>query len=560
MVTVLNDVTEREELLGKVRRCRDELEIQVRERTRELVKVNEELKREIEERGQAQQKLTEQAKILEAFFSSTITPLVFLDKDFNFVRVNEAYAKCCQRDIPEFQGHNHFEFYPQEENEAIFRKVVETKAPFQAFAKPFSFPDHPEWGVTYWDWALTPLLNSGGEVEFLVFALNDVSERKRAEEKHRLLATAVEQAAEGVLIIDRHFVVRYANPALLKITGYSSEDIVGRNSAVTRNDQRQAPFYKSLRDTIRRGEIWEGLYPVKRRDGTICQLNVNIAPARNESGAVTHYVIHCHDITQEMELEERLRQAQKMEALGTLAGGIAHDFNNLLNPIILNIELALWDIQEGTLPSSDSLKMVVEAAKRGQQLVKQILIFSRQKEQQKKPVEITPTLKEAMKFLRSTIPKSIEMREAFEAGPAMVLADSTQMYQVLMNLCSNAAHAMREKGGILEVTLTRVEIDRDMAVQVVDLKRGSYLRLTVRDTGQGMDREVRRKAFDPFFTTKKPGEGTGIGLAVVHGIVKNHEGAITLESEVGKGTTVSVFLPLIQGRQEGGSLPESCAS
>jgi two-component system cell cycle sensor histidine kinase/response regulator CckA len=211
--------------------------------------------------------------------------------------------------------------------------------------------------------------------------------------------------------------------------------------------------------------------------------------------------------------------------------------------------LALGDILEGTLPPPDNLEMVLRAAERGRQLVKQILAFSRQKERKKSAMEIAPIIKEATKFLRSVIPKSIEIREFLEAGPDMVLADPTQIYQVLMNLCSNAAHAMREKGGTLEITLARAEIDRNAGVSSVDLEPGPHLRLTVRDTGVGMDREVRARAFDPFFTTKRPGEGTGMGLPVVHGIVEDHKGAIILESEVGKGTTVSVYLPVIQGSQ-----------
>lgn len=252
------------------------------------------------------------------------------------------------------------------------------------------------------------------------------------------------------------------------------------------------------------------------------------------------------DRTERAQTEQRIRQMQKMEGLGTLAGGIAHDFNNILMPIIINAELALLDVKQGVLPSPKYMQLVKEAAARGQELVKQIITFSRQREQPRQPVDIKPVIKEALKFLRSSIPKNIEMQISIDGEPAVVLADPTQVHQVLMNLCSNAAYAMRGKVGILRVSLTRVEIDPERAARQMEVKPGPYLRLTVSDTGHGMDPEIRERAFDPFFTTKKAGEGTGMGLAVVHGIVKSHEGAIALESAVGKGTTVHVFLPLVQ--------------
>ncbi len=247
------------------------------------------------------------------------------------------------------------------------------------------------------------------------------------------------------------------------------------------------------------------------------------------------------------QLEGQLMHTQKLEAIGTLAGGIAHDFNNILGVIMGYTELALLDIPEGT---SLQLKLdeVLKASNRAKEMVNQILTFSRQSKQERKPIQISLIVKEVLKMLRASLPTTIEIRQNFRTGLAPVLSDPTQIHQVLMNLCTNAAHAMRDKGGVLEVSLTDVDIDSDAAAQHPDITPGRYQRLTVSDTGHGMDRAVMKRIFDPFFTTKGPGEGTGMGLAVIHGIVKSHDGAITVHSELGKGTTFQVFFPTIESK------------
>jgi signal transduction histidine kinase len=283
-------------------------------------------------------------------------------------------------------------------------------------------------------------------------------------------------------------------------------------------------------------------------------------PLRSPGGEITGALVINHDVTESRQAEQRIRQVQKMEALGTLAGGIAHDFNNILMPIAINAEMALLDLKGGVIPPPHCLRLIQQAANRGRELVKQIITYSRQKEQPRSPVDILPVIKEALKFLRATIPASIRIRTSIGLESAVASADPTQIHQVLMNLCNNAAYALREKGGVLEVGLARMEVTAESSGLYGDLKPGSFLRLTVRDNGEGMPREVREKAFDPFFTTKRPGEGTGMGLAVVQGIVKAHEGAVFLESEPGKGTAVQVFLPAAQPGVAGDSLPSPPAT
>jgi len=870
--------------------------------------------------GQSVEKaLPESPRILEVFFSSTLTPLAFLDKDFNFVRVNEAYAKACQRSVSEFVGHNHFEFYPHPENEAIFKKVVATKVPFQVQAKPFAFPDHPEWGETYWDWTLSPILDGSGQVEFLVFSLkdvteetqavqhlrqneellrkimetlpvgvwivdpegriihgnragqeiwggerlvgidqygeykgwwvdtgqpiapqewasarailkgetslneeieiecfdgsrkvifnsalpirdehgritgaiilnqditarrkgetarreqaslldmahdaiisrdidgtiqfwnqgaanmygwtkeealgrkshellrtqfpeplaeidakvihsgrwegellhihrdglaltvssrwalkmnakgrpagileinSDVTERKKAEgslrasslytrslieasldplvtispegkitdvnnatelvtgvprrgligsdfsdyftepekaregykevfsrgavkdyplairhasgkvtdvlynasvykneagevqgvfaaarditerktiEQERLkLASAVEQASESIAITDADGAISYVNPAFEAINGYPRQEALGKKyESLLETEMSENGMTGRLREAFRSGGQWSGHLRRRTRDGLSRELDVFVSPVRSPEGTILNYSIIERDVTQEIHLQNHLRQVQKMEALGTLAGGVAHDFNNILMTATINTELAQLSADEKN-PVQRYLQLVLDAANRGKELVKQIIAFSRQKEQERSPIHIAPIIQEALKFLRSSLPQTIEFRENIKSVPDTILGDPTRIHQVLMNLCNNAAFAMRKDGGILSVSLTDVEVDASTASRNLDLKTGPYLRLTVSDTGEGIRPEVFPRIFDPFFTTKAQGEGAGMGLAVVHGIVKSHGGAIVAYSEPGQGSTFNVFLP-----------------
>ena len=244
-------------------------------------------------------------------------------------------------------------------------------------------------------------------------------------------------------------------------------------------------------------------------------------------------------------IEAKLQQAKKMEAIGTLAGGIAHDFNNVLYSIIGYTELTMDDMPEGSL-AKKNLKEVLKAAMRAKDMVQQILVFSSKDDTQKKPIKIQPVVKEDLKLLRASIPANIEIRQSIDEDCGPVLAASTQIHQMVMNLATNAYQAMQEKGGLLELTLMEEEIGSDDSDP--DLHPGTYLKLTVSDTGHGMDNVVMEKIFDPYFSTKGPGKGAGMGLAVVHGIVKSHGGNITVYSKLGKGTTFHVYLPLIETR------------
>ena len=235
-----------------------------------------------------------------------------------------------------------------------------------------------------------------------------------------------------------------------------------------------------------------------------------------------------------------------MESIGSLAGGIAHDFNNILSPIMIHSEMAMMELPPDN-PVQHNLKEIFKAGGRARDMVKQILAFGRQKQQERIAVKLGSILNEVLKLVRSTIPRTIDIRHNIKAKTDTVLVEPTQIHQVMLNLCTNASHAMREKGGVLEIELDELDLNSEAIIQFDGLSPGYYLRVTVRDTGQGIDPEVIGRIFDPYFTTKGPGEGTGMGLSVAHGIVKSHGGDITVESAPGKGTTFRVLFPKYEG-------------
>jgi signal transduction histidine kinase len=290
-------------------------------------------------------------------------------------------------------------------------------------------------------------------------------------------------------------------------------------------------------------------YTAVKKDGTRFPVGVHANRVMREQAAIGVRGILI-DFTptkraeeEKKKLEIQLQQAQKMEAIGALAGGIAHDFNNILSAIIGYTELAM--LNEGVEHCTVELNEALKAANRAKDLVKQILAFSRQTEEERMPVRVTLVAKEAVKFLRATIPTTIEIQNRIDEKSGAVLANSVELHQIIMNLCTNAQHAIGEQSGLLEVAVQNTEIDLSQKNDLIDLEIGPYVRISVKDTGHGMPPDVIKRIFDPYFTTKEKGVGTGLGLAVVHGIVKKYGGTIQVESEPGKGTTFHIYLPRV---------------
>lgn len=369
-------------------------------------------------------------------------------------------------------------------------------------------------------------------------------------ESEEFNTSILNNAPNPILVFNPDTSVRYVNPAFEKLTGFSSQEIIGRKAPYPwwmQNSSRES--YRELTESLCM-EFKHLEHYYRKRNGEVFWVLINSAPVFH-NGEITFCLSNWMDITEKkkageerQELQAQFVHMQKMEAIGDLAGGIAHDFNNILSIILGNTELALEDLPEDS-PIRENLQEAYDAGKRAKNLVKQILAFSRSEEQEPKPTQVYLIVSEALKLLRSSLPTTIEVCE-YIGSDSMALVDATQIHQVIMNLCTNAYHAMRESGGILEIGVRDVDIDKLYAAHSLGVQPGPYLRISVSDTGCGIKREIMDRIFEPYFTTKAVGDGTGLGLSVVHGIVKSHKGAITVDSEPGKGSTFHVYLPRIE--------------
>ena len=397
-------------------------------------------------------------------------------------------------------------------------------------------------GNIYWIQDRGQIISNGKETEYIGGVFYDITKLKRAEEDSLLLANAIEHAAESVIISNKSGTIQYVNPAFESLSGFSREEIVGQNFRIFKSDKHDKAFYKEMWKVISRGNIWSGYITNRMKDLTLREFETKISPVQNQSGDIVSFVSVNRDVTQEKVLEAQLQHAHRMQSIGTLAGGIAHDFNNILSAIIGYTELTLDYLKKDSLPYNN-LQEVLEAGERAKDLINQILTFSRQSEQDFKPLQLKPIVNDALKLIRATLPSSIEIHTDLKSDAA-ILGDQIKIHQILMNLCTNANHAMQEKGGLLSVSLSEVDLDSTFNLKHFDIKPGCYLKLSVSDTGIGMTVSMMERIFDPFFTTK--GKGTGMGLSVVHGIVKSHNGTIRAYSEPGKGSTFNVYLPKIE--------------
>lgn len=376
----------------------------------------------------------------------------------------------------------------------------------------------------------------------VTFTALDITELKQieksliqSESKYRIMMEAIK---DPVYICSQNFHVEYMNPTMVQRIGY---DATGELCYKALHNLDQKCQWCKHDESLRIGHyVNEIVSPMDNRS-----YHISSSIFSNADGSLSKISVF-RDNTEMNRIQEQLQQAQKMEAIGTLAGGIAHDFNNILLPIMMHSELAMMELATDN-PVQSNLKQIFHAGERARDLVKQILTFARKREGERILIGVSGILKETVKFLRASIPSTIDIQCNISSGNDIVFADPIHLNQIIMNLCTNASHAMEDRGGVLEITLETLSLVDESLAQSQGLQEDSYIRLTVKDTGQGIDQKIKANIFEPYFTTKDIGKGTGMGLALVHSIVKGYDGAITVQSEVGKGTAFHIYLPLVEG-------------
>jgi two-component system cell cycle sensor histidine kinase/response regulator CckA len=371
----------------------------------------------------------------------------------------------------------------------------------------------------------------------------DITARRQAEEARARLATAIDQAAESIVITDTAGAIQYVNPAFERITGYSQAEALGQNPRLLKSGKQNAAFYEAMWATISAGQVWQGRLVNRKKDGTLYTEDATISPVRDERSAIVSYVAVKRDVTRELQLEEQYYQAQKMEAVGRLTAGVAHDFNNMLTAINGFSELVSLGMAPDD-PLQDSVKKVLSSGQRAAGLVRQLLAFSRKQIVQPEVLDLNDALTNVDKMLRRIIGEDVALRTMPAPGLWLTKADPVQVEQIILNLAVNARDAMPQ-GGKLTIETANVTLDEAYAAGHPGAQPGEYVLLTISDTGTGMGEEVKSHLFEPFFTTKELGRGTGLGLATVYGIVKQCGGDVQVYSEEGVGTTFKVYLPRV---------------
>jgi len=377
----------------------------------------------------------------------------------------------------------------------------------------------------------------------------DITAKQATEEKLRKLSQAVEQAGESIIVTDRHGTIEYVNPSFTRITGYTPEEVMGKNPRILKSGNQSSEYYERLWETIAGGEVWHSTVIDRRKDGKLYPALMTISPILDDQGEITHYVGIQQDMTDHNILEEQFRQAQKMEALGTLVGGIAHDFNNILTGISGNITLAKFEAEQHP-DVADKLKVAEDLSFKAADMIKQLMVFSRKSLIEMKPFGLTSFIETTSDLIKTTIPENIDFHCELCSDELVVKGDSTQIQQVLLNLLNNARDAVAESAApAISLAIEEYRADANFISSHPDTNARLFAHLIVRDNGCGISDADMQHIFEPFFTTKEVGLGTGLGLSMAYGAIRNHRGIMEVESTPGEGTAFHIYLPILEEKK-----------
>ncbi|MFA5182839.1 MAG: PAS domain S-box protein [Syntrophales bacterium] len=487
-------------------------------------------------------------QFLRIIMDNMVDMVNMLDANGIFYFVSPSHERILGYRPEEMIGTNAYEYLHAEDKERVVSSFINSLATGIAH-EIFRFR-HKDGRYMWLEASSNLIYDSQGIFAGVVVGSRDVTKRKEAEERLREseenFRSIYNNAIDGIFQSTPEGRFLSVNQAFARIFGYASpEEMITAIADISVhyyvNQEDRKRYVKILEE---QGSIEGFEFKARRKDGKEIWISNNTWTIYDINDRIIRFEGSVKDITEQKSLALQLLQAQKMEAVGTMAGGIAHDFNNILSSMIGYTELAMCEPDEKERLSD--LQQVLRSCDRAKSLISRILAFSRISAVDRRLVDLSNPVREAVKLLRSATPTTIQIRLNIASNDTTAMADLTQMHQVVMNLCTNAVHAMRETGGVLEVNLTPLDAGQDNALTSPDFKPGPYLLLEVKDTGHGMDDTIVKLIFDPFFTTKGASEGTGLGLSVVFGIVKGHDGHITVQSKPGRGTTFSVYLPRIQ--------------
>ena len=507
-----------------------------------LERQNQILVREQHERERAAAALRDSEAMLHLVIESIPEAVWWKDRDSRYMGANMQLAEIMGTASPEdLFGRRDTDFPHLGELAGRYLAddldVMRKNAPVFNIVEEVRYPDGTTRNVRT---NKAPLYDADGDVIGTLGFCRDITADRKLEAERARLVAALNQSEELILITNPDGIIEYANQAFEKVSGFSSADVYGRDLNATLSTDHPPEQYQALVDQVTRGEVWQGLLTNLRKDGSVYEVLATISPVRDEEGAIINYVVLERDVTEGRRVEQQIRQAQKMEALGQLAGGVAHDFNNLLQVVSGHIELTLAKVA-GNIPVSEQLRNASDAVMRAARLVRQLLIFSRHQDLTRENLDLNTCVQELLKMLRRYIGEHVGILFKPDGSDSRFVGSAVQMEQLIMNLCINARDAM-PVGGVITLETGLLRLDQ-IPADFPWAAPGEYVFLRVRDTGCGMSRETLEHVFEPFFSTKEVGKGTGMGLATVYGVVKQHNGVVTVESAPGAGTVFSVFLP-----------------